>query len=70
MTIENVEGIVSTSNKIKVTLDEKVVMTDVSIEDDYETKMDPATNAGPEIADKTDRAILNVTSTFLWTEEQ
>ena len=56
--IENTKGELWTSNEVEVVYDGTVVMTAVSIEDDYETPM--TTTKGVEINTKTSRAIINV----------
>ena len=53
-TIENTEGELWTSNEVEVALTDIAIMSDVSIEDDYDT-------ASVEIAKDTDLAIINVT---------
>lgn len=60
VTIENTSGELWTSNEVTVVYDEKAVMTDVSIEDDYDSK-DNNGNSVVAIAEKTGTAILNVT---------
>ena len=57
VTIENTDGITYVSESVIVDLEDVAIMSDVSIENDYET----ADAGGLDIDDETGKAILNVT---------